>query len=484
MEVLNKSFAALADRLRTMSAVARLLAGLLLIVAITSIVLLASRQPKIANMLLLSGEVIAPDQLPRTEAAFAKAGLSDYQIEGGRIRIPRSRNAAYMAALAAADALPANFGDILDKPLRQANPLMSRTQQEEMIKVARQNALASIIQKMKGVERAAVLYDREKKPGLGGGETITASVTVQMQDKLELQREQVESLRRLLSGAIAGLKPHNIAVIDLNSFRSFNADSSADTAVQDRYADSKHQIEQRWIAKIRESLPFIPSVVISVDAEHDSASPQRLQRATVSLSIPLSYVEQAAGRQTSDKSPSGSLATSQPEIVAKVESHVRNLFAGQIAGLEPRLKVIVTVFPDVAHAAEPALTDEAWTWARQNASTLGLSGLAAVSLLVLGSIVRKRPSSATAVNNPAYDHEPATSWTANAVPTASTFNITEQTRDRIETEAELERLSQPSVTPAKHFRANPLLRDQLAEIVRDDPHAAARVLRAWIGGTN
>ncbi|MCE9556316.1 MAG: hypothetical protein K8T91_23450 [Planctomycetes bacterium] len=488
MEVLNKSFSALADRFRTMSAAARLMAGLLLIVAVTCVGLLASRQPKSADMLMLSGEAIAPDQLPRTEAAFAKAGLSDYQIEAGRIRIPRSRNAAYMAALAAADALPANFGDILDKPLRQANPLMSRSQQEEMIKVARQNALASIIQKMKGVERAAVLYDREKKPGLGGGERVTASVTVQMQDKLDIQPEQVESLRRLLSGAIAGLKPHDIAVIDLNSGRSFTIDSSADRAAQDRYTDSKRQLEQRWAAKLRDALQFISGLAISVDVELDPKSPQRPQTAAVSLGIPLSYVEQATGRQMPGKTPAASLATTQSEIIAKIESQVRTLLADQTGGAESQLKVLVSVYPDVAHVAEPALQDEAIAWARQNASTLGLSGLAAMSLLILGSIVRRRPiramATAPAINNPAYDDEPATSWVASASPASSPLSMAESPLHRTETEAELKRVSQPAVTPVKPFRADPQLRDQLAEIVRDDPHVAARVLRSWIGSTN
>ena len=178
----------------------------------------------------------------------------------------------------------------------------------------------------------------------------------------------------------------------------------------------------------------------------------------------------------------------QSEIVTQVESHVRSLIAGQTSAREPQLKVMVTVFPDVVQTSEPAWTDEALTWAKQNATTLGLSGMAAMSLLILGSIVRKRPSraiaSSTGVSNPAFNKEIATSWTADTTPAASTLSMTENPQDRAETEADLERLHQPSVTPVKPFRADPQLRDQLAEIVRDDPYAAARILRSWIGSPN
>ena len=43
-------------------------------------------------------------------AAFSKAHLEGYVIEGSKIRVPHGQQAAYMGALADAKALPANFG--------------------------------------------------------------------------------------------------------------------------------------------------------------------------------------------------------------------------------------------------------------------------------------------------------------------------------------------------------------------------------------
>ena len=47
------------------------------------------------------------------EAAFGKAGLNGFTIEGGRVKVPHAQRAAYLAALADAKALPPNFGDKL-----------------------------------------------------------------------------------------------------------------------------------------------------------------------------------------------------------------------------------------------------------------------------------------------------------------------------------------------------------------------------------
>ena len=408
MEVFNKQCTALAERWRSMTVGARFVVGLLAMVGILSIAFLADREAPQADMLLLGGETIAPDQLPRTEAAFAKAGLSDYQIEGGRIRIPRGRNSAYLSALAAADALPRNFGEILDDAVRQTNPLMSRAQQEEMIKIARQNELAALIQKMKGVERASVIYDRVKKDGLRGGENITACVSVMLHENQSLQREQVVSLRSLVSSSIAGLEPNKVTVIDLNSGRSFQDVSTGDATA----------------AAIRTDI-----------------APKQEPFANQSASVPLRDTSRAA---------------------------------------------VTTI---------PAATDLAWDWARQHRNTLGFGSLGLVSLLLLRAIVRPRPTNATAESTPAASAaldsaspsraafvtslSAAEQNKAASTPATSELALADKTP-----ESPVQTAAKSTTYPRSTALAEPLLRNELADLVRDDPHAAARVLRSWIGSPN
>ena len=100
-------------------------------------------------------------------------------------------------------------------------------------------------------------------------------------------------------------------------------------------------------------------------------------------------------------------------------------------------------------------------WLSRHADTLGLAALAAVALVVLRSIFKSLAAPAAGGAAPA----------TNAVASPATL-ATEQVRSR-----------QPPRRPAIGFAAPPatVLRDELAEVVRDDPRAAVSILRNWIG---
>ena len=109
MDFLNKSFAQLRDLFLSMTPGARLTTGLLLAVVVVSVVYLFRVQAAGSNSYLMGGEPFSTDELSMMEAAFGKAGLSDYQRDGNRIRVPQGKDAVYMAALADADAMPAQL---------------------------------------------------------------------------------------------------------------------------------------------------------------------------------------------------------------------------------------------------------------------------------------------------------------------------------------------------------------------------------------
>src|SRR3972149_11863691 len=113
MDFLNKAFAQVVDLFRTMTPGARLTAGLLLIVVVVSLGYLFTHEISGPSADLMHGVPISANSLPAMEAAFAKANLKGYEIRGTQIRVPRGQEAAYMAALAEAKALPPNFGSAL-----------------------------------------------------------------------------------------------------------------------------------------------------------------------------------------------------------------------------------------------------------------------------------------------------------------------------------------------------------------------------------
>ena len=123
-----------------------------------------------------------------------------------------------MAALADAKALPPNFGSCLQQGPRRRQRLRDRqADANERIKIAPQDELALIISQMHGIESAYVLYDtrhqvgpepREDHHRLGRASSRPA--------RAQLDEAQVSSIRHLVAGAIAGLKPENVTVTDLN----------------------------------------------------------------------------------------------------------------------------------------------------------------------------------------------------------------------------------------------------------------------------
>jgi flagellar M-ring protein FliF len=103
------------------------------------------------------------------------------------------------------------------------------------------------------------------------------------------------------------------------------------------------------------------------------------------------------------------------------------------------------------------MAQQALAWLGNYWSTLGVLGMAGFSLLMLRSMVRSGPTVS------------ATSFGPLPLPTPEP--------ERQETPAE--------ETPKSRFRrrlgTGPSMRDELATMVREDPDAAANILKGWIG---
>src|SRR5437762_6443936 len=135
MDFLNKALAQLSELFRSMTPGARITAGLLLAVVVISVGYLFQHGVSGPDTYLFGGEPLADGTLTRVEAAIAKAGLSDYQREGGRIRVPSGQQAKYLAAVADAGALPPNFNTILENALDKGGPWESGEATRQRLKI-------------------------------------------------------------------------------------------------------------------------------------------------------------------------------------------------------------------------------------------------------------------------------------------------------------------------------------------------------------
>ncbi|HEY2759480.1 MAG TPA: hypothetical protein VGI75_02015, partial [Pirellulales bacterium] len=211
---MNKILAQLTAAFRAMTPAGRITAIVLFAVLVLSTAYLFNH-PTVSDGYLFGGEAVPVSQLPAIEAAFGKKNLTDYELQGTRIRVPHGKQALYMAALADAGALPHNFLDSLKNSLDSGGPFVDRKKREELIKVALQDELSKIIGQMNGIERATVLYNVETPQGVNAKKEITASVTVKPVGNQTLNPDQVLMIRQAVGPAI-GAAPESIAVVDIN----------------------------------------------------------------------------------------------------------------------------------------------------------------------------------------------------------------------------------------------------------------------------
>ncbi len=270
MDFLNRAFAQVTDLFRSMTPGARITTGLLLAVVVISLGYLLNYQTSTADTDLMHGVPVPITHLLAMEAAFAEANLNSYEVRGTGIFVPRGQRSVYMAALADGNALPPNMATVLDEALKDTSVFMSKQEREQRQKNGKQKLLGLMIGSMKGIQSANVIFDSEIKPGFRKVKMVTATASVKPQGNEELDQAQVSSIRHLVAGAIAGLKAHQVTVADLNG-KTHQASNSPDggSADDNLYVKLKETHEQKWKAKISETLSYVKGIVVSLNVELD-----------------------------------------------------------------------------------------------------------------------------------------------------------------------------------------------------------------------
>jgi flagellar M-ring protein FliF len=195
------------------------------------------------------------------------------------------------------------------------------------------------------------------------------------------------------------------------------------------------------------------------------------KKVTASIDIPASYyveVWKKRNPQPADKPAKApdpaEVATIETETKNSIKEKVRNLLPDVDKGTNPYPHIVVETYTDLPRtpAAPPSLATTAGSWLAENWQTLAVIGVGLMSLLMLRSMVRSPGRAAPAAASPA------------APPSQPRLAVHEPPAD----EEELE----PVKVLKSHFTVSgPDLKAELREIVKENPDAAATILRSWIG---
>lgn len=212
MDFVQSASALIVERVRAMGPAARMVAiGALMLIVLGAAWLYTRRPPE---AYLMGGQSFSAAQLGNMEAAFGKAGLADYRIQGDRLRVPLGQQAKYMAALADAGAMPRDSGEYLRSAVNTGSFMISGSRQQAQIDVARQSELQLAVRRMPGVNDAAVLIGEETRRGFPPEKIVTASVSIEPAGPSAVSESTIEAIRSFVANAWgAGLKPADVTVV-------------------------------------------------------------------------------------------------------------------------------------------------------------------------------------------------------------------------------------------------------------------------------
>lgn len=255
------------NKLRNHSAHGRLIGGGCLLLVLLSLVLLLRTSPTPKNVELFGSRILSAREIARLEAAFAKAGLNDWEVMGNRLLVPRAQRFIYLAAANAENSLPADFDSYLEEMLKNSTPFETRELREMRRSFAVQRELAAIIDALEGVERATVKVNEERAGPFSRDVRRSALVAARATSGEFLTAMQVDAIRRTIASG-TGTPAENIVVTDLRGVaHTGEIPRTGPTPYEHLFSAEKKEYEQYYQEKILQSLSMIPGVVVGVNVE-------------------------------------------------------------------------------------------------------------------------------------------------------------------------------------------------------------------------
>lgn len=416
--------------------------------------------------LLLAAHPFTPAELSQAEAAFAAAKLTTYSLDGSCIRVARQQRSDYVRALVDRKALPRTMDATASDHGGGGNPLETPSQREDRLRTARDQELASYLRFFPEIEDASVRLDEAVLGSYRSERKIRALVWVKPKPGHLLLPERLQAIRESVAASRVGLSPDDVTIVDVLRGVTFNP-SQAPTPAQraQQVAYCKASYEADWTQKLHKSLEYIAgvSVHIQVALTTDTHLPRRI---AVSVTIPQShYLERwraSHPREVPNQTAGQELQVIEAEEQRTAERHVIQVLAwNQESGVETDVDV-------VTGAAFTARNAPRRSWDQPNALVASI----VVVMLVVAAFAL--------VGFPRSESHPAVvrRTTASPVATKATNRPTSSAPADHAPVAEATSLEPQPATAAEG--GSGVASAELVALVRENPQAAAAILRSWV----
>jgi flagellar biosynthesis/type III secretory pathway M-ring protein FliF/YscJ len=263
MGVLQRILTQVVRRLRdinTSQRIALLLGGTLVAVSLLWLLQWAA-SPEMVPLL--------DQDLQAEEIAQVRSGLElmgePCEVRGNRVFVrAASHRQALIAQLQQQEKLPTNTSTAFANLIKQSDPWISMEESNRRWAFALQQTLEQVLRQFSGVKSANVFLNlgTQSKSFTRTPPPSSASITLAMKQGAEVPRSLALAAARLVSGAVAGLPPHNVEVVDAATGR-VALDWDAEQDVNSQLDRKLIKEELRYAEKIRQQVPD-PKALVSV----------------------------------------------------------------------------------------------------------------------------------------------------------------------------------------------------------------------------
>lgn len=265
MEFLRQTWQQVQDHLKSLSASQKLVIALCVALIGVSLAWLVNWSAT-ADMVVLLDQPFTSEQIASAQRELDRQNVA-YSVKGDRVYVPADQREGLLASLQQSEALPSDTTIGFAKLLEGQSIWISHEDSLMRRDLALAAELARVIKRFTDVRDARVFIDRPAKRSFGDnrGEP-KASVFLQLKSNAAAGRGFVDGIASFVSGAVVGLKPENVSIVDAATGAPYRVRSKDNALAADLLADSR-QKEEHYAEKIRGHLAYIPGVLVGVYAE-------------------------------------------------------------------------------------------------------------------------------------------------------------------------------------------------------------------------
>jgi flagellar biosynthesis/type III secretory pathway M-ring protein FliF/YscJ len=308
---------------RSMTATHRLLLVSIAVVLVMTLFVVHQYTATPTMVALLDASYPAEDQQAAAQYMDSK-GIGYETSKTGVVMVPPSQRPRVLAQMAQdPGTLPSDKTILFNSLISKQDWSKSQEQNRQLETIALQNELASMLSQWDGIKSAKVIIDVPPSRAIGQPlRRPTAAVNVFSEGGLP--QSKVDAIAAFVAGSRAGLSIDRVRIVDGTTGRQLRArsdDQLTATSTQELIA----QIEARRQQQIADMLVYIPSVIVTVQAQVDAT-----QRTTVTdATLPEGQGSQSllATETTTNREESEPQRSAEPGVRANTGADISSQIA-------------------------------------------------------------------------------------------------------------------------------------------------------------